>query len=168
MAYELYEQLDGDLPDAIVYPTGGGTGLVGMWKAWTEMRALGWPMPRVPRLVSVQAAGCAPVVKGFLTGSEKTEAWKDAETAAYGLRVPSPIGGFLCLQALRETNGTAVAVPEAEIAPAAHELSKLTGIDVCPEGGAAWAATRSLIASGWIAPGERVVVFNTGTGLKYR
>ncbi len=168
MAYELYEQLAGELPDVIVYPTGGGTGLVGMWKAFGEMRALGWPMPRVPRLVSVQAAGCAPVVKGFVERAEKTEPWPDAHTAAYGLRVPSPIGGFLCLRALRETNGTAVAVPEEQIEGATRELARMTGIDVCPEGGASWAALQSLRASGWVKPDERVVVFNTGTGLKYR
>jgi threonine synthase len=168
MAYELFEQFDRSLPDAIVYPTGGGTGLVGMWKAFGEMQAMGWIDGRRPRLVSVQAEGCAPVVKGFLERAQKTEPWPSPHTEAYGLRVPSPIGGFICLTALRETNGTAVAVPEAEIAPAAQELSRKTGIDVCPEGGAAWAATKRLTASGWLKPGERVVVFNTGTGLKYR
>ena len=168
MAYELFEQLEGKLPDAIVYPTGGGTGLVGMWKAFDEMQALGWIGPQRPRLVSVQAEGCAPVVKGFLEHASKTEPWPSPATEAYGLRVPSPIGGFICLTALRETRGTAVAVPEKEIVPAAQELSRQTGIDVCPEGGAAWAATKTLRASGWIAAGETVVVFNTGTGLKYR
>ena len=170
MAYELYEQLGGKLPAVIVYPTGGGTGLVGMWKAFSEMERLGWLRPEAPRprLVSVQAAGCAPVVKGFAEGADKTVPWPDAETAAYGLRVPSPIGGFLCLRALRETAGTAVAVAEAEIGPAAQALSRKTGVDVCPEGGAAWAAAQGLLAQGWIKPHETVVVFNTGTGLKYR
>ncbi|HEY2743157.1 MAG TPA: threonine synthase [Polyangia bacterium] len=168
MAYELYEQLDGDLPDVIVYPTGGGTGLVGMWKAFGEFRALGWPLPRVPRLVSVQAAGCAPVVKAFGDGAEKTEPFANPTTRAWGLRVPSPIAGFLCLRALRETHGTAVAVDEASIAPAAAWLAAASGADVCPEGGAAWAAVEELRASGWIEPDARVVVFNTGTGLKYR
>lgn len=170
MAYELYEQLGGTLPDVIVYPTGGGTGLVGMWKALDEMERLGWlarGAPR-PRLVSVQAAGCAPVVKGFVEGADKTVPWPDAATAAYGLRVPSPIGGFLCLRAIRETAGTAVAVAEAEIAPAAQALSRKTGLDICPEGGAAWAATQALLAQGFIRPDQSVVVFNTGTGLKYR
>ncbi|MFL5429423.1 MAG: threonine synthase [Myxococcales bacterium] len=166
MAYELFEQL-GELPDVIVYPTGGGTGLVGMWKAFQEMEALGWTRKK-PRLVSVQAEGCAPVVKGFLEGAEKTEPWKDARTEAYGLRVPSPIGGFLCLRALRETAGTAIAVPEAEIAPAAADLARRSGVDVCPEAGAAWAALNRLRTSGFVAAGDRVVVFNTGTGLKYR
>jgi threonine synthase len=168
MAYELYEQFDGDLPDVIVYPTGGGTGLVGMWKAFAEMRALGWPMTRVPRLVSVQAAGCAPVVRGFVESADKTAAWPDPVTRAWGLRVPSPIGGFLCLRAIRETNGTAFAVEEAAIAPAAARLAAHSGIDVCPEGGAAWAALDQLAFSGWLTDDMRVVVFNTGTGLKYR
>jgi threonine synthase len=166
MAYELFEQL-GELPDVILYPTGGGTGLVGMWKAFSEMEALGWTRKK-PRLVSVQAEGCAPVVKAFREGAEATEPWKDARTEAYGLRVPSPIGGFLCLRALRETGGTAVAIPEAEIAPAAAELSRRSGIDVCPEAGAAWAALQRLRATRFVEGGERVVVFNTGTGLKYR
>jgi threonine synthase len=169
MAHELLEQL-GALPDVIVYPTGGGTGLVGMWKAFAEMRALGWIPADAPspRLVCVQAAGCAPVVKAFLDGRADIEPWRDAATHAYGLRVPAPIGGFLCLRALRETGGTAVAVPEEAIEPAAAALAARSGIDVCPEGGAAWFATGELRARGWIRRGERVVVFNTGTGLKYR
>jgi threonine synthase len=168
MAYELYEQLDGHLPDVIVYPTGGGTGLVGMWKAFGEMRALGWPLDKTPRLVSVQAAGCQPVVKAFVDGAARTEPYANPVTRAWGLRVPSPIGGFLCLRALRETHGTAIAVDEASIAPAAAWLAAATGVDVCPEGGAAWAAVEELRASGWITPDARVVVFNTGTGIKYR
>jgi threonine synthase len=168
MAFELHEQLVGELPDVILYPTGGGTGLVGMWKAFGEMQRLGWSMPRVPRLVSVQAAGCAPVVRAFQAGLDKTEPWKDARTEAYGLRVPSPIGGFVCLRALRDTRGAAVAIAEEAIQPAARELSRRTGIDVCPEGGAAWAALLELRRTGWIREGERAVVFNTGTGLKYR
>jgi threonine synthase len=168
MGYELFEQFDRSLPDAIVYPTGGGTGLVGMWKAFDEMQAMGWIGKERPRLVSVQAEGCAPVVKGFASGAEKTEPWPAPRTEAYGLRVPSPIGGFICLRALRETRGTAVAVAEASIVPAAQELSRRTGIDVCPEGGAAWAAVGMLRESGWLGRGDRVVVFNTGTGLKYR
>jgi threonine synthase len=170
MAYELFEQFEGNLPDVIVYPTGGGTGLVGMGKAIEEMRALGW-IPEgapPPRFVSVQTAGCAPVVRAFDNGAEKTETWADAETRAWGLRVPSPIGGFICLRVIRETHGTAVAVSEGEIAPATRSLSAQTGIDICPETGAAWSAFVSLRASGWISPRDRVVVFNTGTGLKYR
>jgi threonine synthase len=168
MAYELFEQFEGALPDAIIYPTGGGTGLVGMWKAFDEMQTLGWIGATRPRLVSVQAEGCAPVVKAFNERAEKTEPWPAPHTEAYGLRVPSPIGGFICLRALRETKGTAVAIPESEIVPAAQELSRKTGIDVCPEGGAAWAATKKLYESGWLKQTDRVVVFNTGTGLKYR
>jgi threonine synthase len=169
MAYELYEQLGGRLPDVILYPTGGGTGLVGMWKAFLEMETLGWLAGgKRPRLVSVQAEGCAPVVKAFAQGEDVTVPWENAVTRAYGLRVPSPIGGFLCLRALRETSGTAVSVPEAAILPATRELARRTGIDICPEGGAAYAALAQLRASGWITEQERVVLFNTGTGLKYR
>jgi threonine synthase len=170
MAYELYEQLDAALPDVIVYPTGGGTGLVGMWKAFAEMRALGWldEVGRLPRLVSVQAAGCAPVVRAFEAGAAATEPWTDAATRAYGLRVPAPIGGFICLRALRETAGTAHAVAESRIADATRALSRRSGMDICPETGAAWAALDDLRASGWVRPSDRVVVFNTGTGLKYR
>jgi len=170
MAYELYEQFEGDMPEVIVYPTGGGTGLVGMWKAFGEMVQLGWLSAdaRVPRLVSVQAEGCAPVVRGFSTGAAKTEPWVNPRTEAYGLRVPSPIGGFVCLRALHDTQGTAVAVPERDIAPAAAELSSITGVDVCPEGGAAWVALKRLRDERWIGGSERVVLFNTGTGLKYR
>jgi threonine synthase len=166
MAYELFEQL-GELPDVILYPTGGGTGLVGMWKAFSEMEAIGWTRKK-PRLVSVQAEGCAPIVKGFLEGAQATAPWPDARTEAYGLRVPSPIGGFLCLRALRETSGTALAIPEGEIAPAAAELARKSGVDACPEAGAAWAALKRLRSSGFVKPSDRVVVFNTGTGLKYR
>jgi threonine synthase len=170
MAYELYEQTGGHLPDVIVYPTGGGTGLVGMWKAFQEMEQIGWLLPGQPRprLVSVQAEGCAPVVKAFREGASETTPWPNAETRAYGLRVPSPIGGFLCLRALGDTQGTAISVAEDRIEPATRELAGRTGIDVCPEGGAAWAALASLRESGWVGPRERVVVFNTGTGLKYR
>jgi threonine synthase len=168
MAYELFEQFEGDLPEVIIYPTGGGTGLVGMWKAFDEMQSLGWIGVRRPRLVSVQAEGCAPVVKAFNEGAEKTAPWAAPRTEAYGLRVPSPIGGFICLRALRETRGTALAIPESEIVPAAQELSRKTGIDICPEGGAAWAAVKRLRQSGWLEAEERAVVFNTGTGVKYR
>ncbi|MGH8875683.1 MAG: threonine synthase, partial [Acidimicrobiia bacterium] len=168
MAYELWEQLDGALPEVIVYPTGGGTGLIGMWKAFSEMELLGWTGSDRPRLVAVQPAGCAPVVASFDAGAEATEPWPDPHTEAWGLRVPSPLGGFLCLTALRETKGTALAVPEEALHRAAAELAARTGVDVCPEGGAAWAAVEHLRASGWVAPGEIVVSFNTGTGLKYR
>ena len=168
MGYELWEQFDGDLPDVIVYPTGGGTGLIGMWKAFDEMETMGWIGPERPRLVSVQSDGCAPVVEGFQNDRERTLPWPDPKTTAYGLRVPNPIAGFLCLRALRETNGTAVAVPEADIVPAAAAMSAATGVDACPEAGAAWAALGILRDQGWIEGKDRVVVFNTGTGIKYR
>jgi threonine synthase len=168
MAYELYEQLGGSLPDVIVYPTGGGTGLVGMWKAFDEMEKLGWIDAHRPRLVSVQAEGCAPVVKALHEGAEVTSAWPDPSTRAYGLRVPAPLGGFLCLRAIRATHGTAITVSEAQIADATRALASRAGIDVCPEGGAAWAAAVELRGNGWIRPADTVVVFNTGTGLKYR
>jgi threonine synthase len=169
MAYELLEQL-GALPEVIVYPTGGGTGLVGMWKAFAELRALRWLAPDAPppRLVSVQAAGCAPIVAAFEAGRDEREPWPVASTRAYGLRVPAPLGGFLCLRALRETRGSALAIDEDSIFAAAAALAGRSGLDVCPEGGAAWAALGELRRRGLVAPGERVVVFNTGTGLKYR
>jgi threonine synthase len=169
MAYELVEEFEGEVPEVVVYPTGGGTGLIGMWKAFQEMAALGWiEQGRTPRFVSVQAAGCAPVVKAFDQGVERTEPWPNATTRAYGLRVPSPLGGFLCVRALRETQGTAIAIAEDDMARATRELAAKSGIDVCPEGGAAWAALQKLRDSGYVRASDRVVVFNTGTGLKYR
>ncbi len=168
MGYEIFEQFGGDLPEVVVYPTGGGTGLVGMWKAWNEMEQMGWIGPERPRLVSVQTAGCAPIVRGFETGAEFTEPWENPHTTAYGLRVPGPIGGFVCLRALRETNGTAIAIDEEELHRETSALAAATGIDICPEGGAVWAAATRLRRSGWIGEGDRVVLFNTGTGLKYR
>jgi threonine synthase len=169
MGYELVEQMEGEVPDVVLYPTGGGTGLIGMWKAFEEMERLGWIAPgRRPRFVSVQAAGCAPVVKAYQEGAERTQPWLDPHTRAYGLRVPAPLGGFLCLRALRETRGTAIAISEDDTARATGELASRTGIDVCPEGGAAWAALAQLRATGFIDTDEKAVVFNTGTGLKYR
>jgi threonine synthase len=169
MAYELVEQMQGEVPDVVLYPTGGGTGLVGMWKAFGEMEQLGWiPRGRRPRFVSVQVTGCAPVVKAFDEGAQRTEPWPDAHTHAYGLRVPSPLGGFLCLRALRETGGTAIAISDEDADAGTRELASKSGIDVCPEGGAAWAALAKLRERGLVKRGEHVVVFNTGTGLKYR
>ena len=169
MAYELVEQMGGEVPDVVLYPTGGGTGLIGMWKAFDEMERLGWVTPgRRPRFVSVQAAGCAPVAKAFHEGAARTEPWPNPHTRAYGLRVPSPLGGFICVRVLRETNGTAVTITDEETERATHALAALTGIDVCPEGGAAWAALTRLREQGFIAANDTVVVFNTGTGLKYR
>jgi threonine synthase len=169
MAYELVEQMGGAVPDVVLYPTGGGTGLIGMWKAFQEMEQLGWiPAGRRPRFVSVQAAGCAPVAKAFHGGAERTEPWPDPHTRAYGLRVPSPLGGYLCVRALRETKGTAVTITDEETDKATGELASRSGIDVCPEGGAAWAALGKLRAQGFVQPADTVVVFNTGSGLKYR
>ncbi len=168
MGYEVWEQFDGDLPEIVVYPTGGGTGLVGMWKAWNEMESMGWIGSRRPRLVSVQSEGCAPIVKAYREGKEKTDAWPNPVTTAWGLRVPSPIGGFLCLRAVNETGGTALAIEESEIHRAAEEASNVTGIDFCPEGGAAWAAASELRESGFASDSDRILVWNTGSGANYR
>jgi len=169
MAFEIVEQLEGAVPDVILSPTGGGTGLIGMWKAFDEMERLGWiPPGRRPRFVAVQAAGCAPVVRAFQAEESRTQLWTDPRTRAWGLRVPSPLGGFLCLRALRATMGTAVAVEEVAIERGTAELAARTGIDVCPEGGAAWAALAQLRTSGFVGPDDNVVVVNTGAGLKYR
>jgi len=169
MAYELVEQMGGEVPDVVLYPTGGGTGLIGMWKAFQEMEQLGWiARSQRPRFVSVQASGCAPVAKAFHDGAERTVPWPDPHTRAYGLRVPSPLGGFLCVRVLRESNGTAIAIADDETERATRALAARTGIDVCPEGGAAWSALAKLRESGFIDSTHKVVVFNTGTGLKYR
>lgn len=168
MGYEIWEQFDGDMPDVVLYPTGGGTGLVGMWKAWDEMEEMGWIGRQRPRLYSVQSAGCAPIVSAFERGEEDISPWSDPMTTAWGLRVPSPIGGFLCLRAVRETGGGAVAVDEDEIHRTTKIMSDRTGIDFCPEGGAAWAAMESLRKSGAISPDETVLVWNTGSGENYR
>ena len=167
MGLELAEHYGGSLPDVIVYPTGGGTGLVGMWKAFREMEAMGWIGAKRPRMVSVQAEGCAPVVRAFVEGRERIDAWKDARTEAAGLRVPSPFADRLILRAIRESGGTAVAVSEAEIAGAQTEMGRLEGVLAAPEGAASWAALRRLASDGWVLPRERVVLFNTGSGLKY-
>jgi threonine synthase len=169
MAYELVEQMNGEVPDVVLYPTGGGTGLIGMWKAFSEMERLGLvTQGRRPRFVSVQAAGCAPVAKAFRENADKTEPFPNPQTRAYGLRVPSPLGGFVCLRVLRETNGTAVTLTDEETDRATRDLASRTGIDVCPEGGAAWAALAKLREDGFVRASDTVVVFNTGTGLKYR
>jgi threonine synthase len=169
MAYELVEQMGGAVPDVVLYPTGGGTGLIGMWKAFDEMEKLGWvPAGKRPRFVSVQAAGCAPVAKAFREGRDRTEPWPNPHTHAYGLRVPSPLGGFICIRVLRETNGTAVTLTEEETERGTRELAARSGIDVCPEGGAAWAALAKLRQDAFVRASDKVVVFNTGTGLKYR
>lgn len=168
MGYELAEQLDWRLPDWIIYPTGGGTGLVGMWKAFEEMETIGWLTPgRRPKMVSVQASGCAPIVRAFQQGTEKAEPWDNAHTAADGLRVPRAIGDFLILRAIRESGGTAVAVPDAEMVRGMLEIGKHEGVSAAPEGGAALAAIRRLVADGHIKRDDTVVLFNTGGALKY-
>ena len=168
MGYELAEQLGWTLPDWIVYPTGGGTGIVGMWKAFDEMERIGWlPEGRRPRMVSVQASGCAPIVRAFADGVEKAAMWEHPHTIADGLRVPRAIGDFLILRAVRDSNGTAVAVDDAELVADMLALGRLEGVSAAPEGGAALAAVRRLVADGRISKDETVVVFNTGGALKY-
>ena len=167
LGYELAEQL-GALPDVIVYPTGGGTGLVGMWKAFEELEQLGLiPAGSRPKMVAVQAEGCAPIVEAFRSGATKAAPWADARTYASGLRVPSPLGDALILQALRESGGTAIAVSDEEMAKAQLELARGEGVFACPEGGATLAAARTLTEYGFIGASDVVVLFNTGTGLKY-
>ena len=168
LGLELAEQLGWSLPDVIVYPTGGGTGLIGMSKAFDELVRAAWVSGPQPRLYSVQAGGCAPVVEAFAQGAERCTPWREPRTVAAGLRVPAPLGDRLMLRALRESGGGAVAVSDAQLAAAARELQELEGIDACPEGGAALAGTLALAAKGLIQPGERVIVLNTGAGWLYR
>lgn len=168
MGYEIAEQMDWTLPDWILYPTGGGTGMVGMWKAFEEMERLGWlPTGRRPRMVSVQAAGCAPIVRAFAEGSERAPMWEGAHTVADGLRVPKAIGDFLVLRAVRESGGTAVAVGDVEMVRGMLDLGTLEGISAAPEGGAVVHALRDLLAAGVVRREESVVLFNTGGALKY-
>jgi threonine synthase len=167
MGYELAEQFEWELPDVILYPTGGGTGLIGMWKAFHEMESLGWIGPKRPRMVTVQASGCAPIVRAFHDGQLSAESWKDAHTVASGLRVPRAIGDFLILEALRESRGTAVAVSDEDLVEAMKFSGRLEGLFLCPEGAACVPAVKRLVGTGWIKPDEQVVIFNTGTGLKY-
>jgi threonine synthase len=167
MGYEIAEQLDWTLPDVIIYPTGGGTGLIGMWKAFDELEALGWIGPGRPRMVTVQSDGCAPMVKAFQEEQTFAQPWQGAHTIADGLRVPAAVGDFLILRALRESDGAAVAVTDAEMMEAARLIGRTQGIFVCPEGGASLAAFLRLRRQGWIDDEETVVLFNTGSGLKY-
>jgi len=167
MGYELAEQLGWTLPDVIIYPTGGGTGLIGMWKAFDEMEQLGWISSSRPRMVTVQADGCAPIVRSFERGDEFAEPWKDATTIADGLRVPAAVGDGLMLRVLRESNGTAVALGDETMLDGARLLGRTEGVFAAPEGGAAVACLRKLLQERWIESGDRVVVFNTGSGHKY-
>jgi threonine synthase len=167
LGYELAEQLGWTLPDAILYPTGGGTGLVGMWKAFEELEAMGFIGSGRPRMYAVQAEGCAPIVKAFSEGLEEAPFWEGAETHAHGLRVPKALGDFLILRALRESHGAGMAVSEEEIIQGVKDASSTEGLFVAPEGGACVAAARKLKASGHLSPDDSIVVFNTGTGYKY-
>jgi threonine synthase len=167
LGYELAEQCDWQLPDVILYPTGGGTGLIGMWKAFDEMEALGWIGNKRPRMFAVQATGCAPIVCAFEAGEKNASEFPDAHTIASGLRVPKAIGDFLMLDILRQSNGGAVAVDDEEMIHTARDVGSKEGLFVCPEGAACFAALKSLRSAGKIASGERVMIFNTGSGIKY-
>jgi threonine synthase len=168
MAYELGEQLDWEFPDWIIYPTGGGTGMVGMWKAFEELEAIGWKASSArPRMVSVQAEHCAPIVRAFNAGAERSELWPNARTLADGLRVPKAIGDFLVLRAVRESGGTAVAVSDDKMIAGMRALGSREGISAAPEGGAALQALKQLLAEGLVERDQSVVLFNTGGALKY-
>jgi threonine synthase len=167
MGIELAEQLGWEVPDIIFYPTGGGTGIIGMWKAFAELEAIGWIGKKRPRRVVVQAAGCAPMVKAWQEGAEHAPRWPDAHTFAAGIRVPQAVGDFLILRAVRESGGFATAVDDAEIAAAWREVAAEEGLLLCPEGAATYAAYKRAVAEGRVRPGERAVLFNCATGLKY-
>jgi len=172
MAYELFEQLDGKLPDAVIFPSGGGVGIIGMWKAFEEMEQLGWfsgikDAAKRSRMIAVQAEGCAPIVKAWDEGKPTVEMWKDASTIAAGLRVPRPYGDYLVLDILNRSHGTAVAVSDDEIKHAFHHWARTEGIFAAPEGAASLAAYRKLRSSGFLSENDKVVLFNAGTGLKY-
>ncbi|MFE9958032.1 threonine synthase [Micromonospora sp. NPDC005299] len=167
MGYEIVEQLGWQVPDVIIYPTGGGVGLIGIHKALHELRELGWVEDRLPRLVAVQSTGCAPIVRAFAAGEPRATPWADAHTLAFGITVPAPLGDELILAALRESGGTAIAVEDAEILADLRDFAAREGLLLCPEGAACLTAARQLRAGGWIRSGERVVVLNTGAGIKY-
>jgi threonine synthase len=167
MGYEVAEQFAWTLPDAIFYPTGGGVGLIGMWKAFEEMEALGWIANKRPKMIAVQAAGCQPVVRAYQGGESKSTFWENANTVAAGLRVPKPLGDALSLTAIRASSGTAVAVTDEELLDASIQLATATGIFPAPEGGACLAGLKKLLANGFLKSDERIVLYNTGTGLKY-
>jgi threonine synthase len=166
MGLEIAEQLGWRLPAALIYPTGGGTGIVGMWKAFAEVEALGWIGPERPKMISVQAAGCAPIVKAFETGARFADPWPNAHTIAPGIRVPAAIADYLILDAIRESKGTALAVSDDEILAAMGEVARLEGVFAAPEGAATYAAYKKLLAAGFLTPDESVVLFNTGAGIK--
>jgi threonine synthase len=167
MGYELAEQFDWELPDVIIYPTGGGTGLIGMWKAFDEMEQMGWIGSKRPRMVTVQASGCAPIVRAFEEGKRFADEFPNAQTTASGLRVPRAIGDFLILDALRASGGTAIAVTDKELIDATKVIGAAEGIFCAPEGAACLPALQKLMADGSVKPDDRVVLFNTGSGVKY-
>ena len=167
MGYEIAEQMGWRLPDVIIYPTGGGVGLIGMYKAFREMQAMGWIEGPLPRLVAVQATGCAPIVRAFAAGAAESEPWADAHTVAFGINVPKALGDFLVLEAIYATGGRAVAVDDGEILAAGRNLARTEGLLVCPEGAATLAAAIELHRSGWLGADDQVLLLNTGTGLKY-
>ncbi len=167
MGYELAEQLGWELPDAVLYPTGGGVGIIGMWKAFAEMEALGWIGPKRPKMIAVQAQGCQPIVRALAENAERSRFWEGAATVASGLRVPKPLGDFLVLQAVRESGGTAVAVPDAALIDAGIRLAAEDGLFVAPEGAACVSAAERLIREGFLKADDRILIYNTGSGLKY-
>jgi threonine synthase len=167
MGYEIVEQLGWQTPDVIIYPTGGGVGLIGIHKALHELRELGWIADKLPRLVAVQSTGCAPIVRAFADGEDRAQPWVDAQTVAFGITVPAPLGDELILAAVRASAGTAVAVDDADLLADLRNFAAREGLLLCPEGAACLTAARQLRAGGWIRAGERVVVLNTGAGLKY-
>ena len=167
MGLELAEQLGWELPDVVLYPTGGGTGLIGIWKAFAELEAIGFIGKKRPRMVAVQAAGCAPIVRAYDTGVEHAPRWEDAQTIAAGIRVPQAIGDFLVLRAVRESAGFAIAVADEAISAAIDEVARAEGLLLCPEGAATYAALKQGIADGRIRRDERALLFNCATGLKY-
>jgi threonine synthase len=167
MGLELAQQFDWQLPDAIFYPTGGGTGLIGMWKAFAELEALGWIDSRRPKMFAVQAEGCAPIVRAFAAGKEFAEPWQDAQTMAAGIRVPAAVGDFLILRAVRESGGAALAVSDEDIIAARSQVASVEGTLLCPEGAATFVAWRQAKAAGLLEEGSRSLLFNCATGLKY-
>lgn len=167
MGYELALDFNFNLPDAIIYPTGGGTGLIGMWKAFAEMEAMGIEFSKKPKMISVQAAGCAPIVRAYEAGRRDAGFWEGASTVASGLRVPGAIGDFLILDAIYQSGGKAVAVSDQELLKAQRELCEYQGVFACPEGGATWAAYKQLRREGFLTDEDKVVLFNTGSGIKY-
>jgi len=167
MGYEIAEQMDWKLPDAIFYPTGGGVGIIGMWKAFDELEQMGWIGSKRPKMIVVQAAGCQPVVRAYENREPRSHFWENAQTVASGLRVPKPLGDFLILQAVRQSGGTAVAVSDAELLDAGARLASEEGIFAAPEGAACISALENLLDAGFLKPEERIVVYNTGSGVKY-